>query len=769
MRLLFPEGVQVGISLPGGYCVGVFPGAAAVTAFRRPRGSDKISGSSGADQATRFDPELSVSKPFTHPKCFGSCMIRSQQRPTPGGPFSSRQKIGFLGIQRQSAPSFVPRNHADNSRGWWLMLPARVVALVLLMLGATSVTKAENYVPAMALVPDTAAGVLRVPSVPELVKAWKETTLYSLGNDPAMKPFIDFQKQRSELQTKTLGFDIGLRPQDILDVASGEAVAVWLPFEDPRRPFALAVIVDIRGNLARSQELLEQADRDLRAAGATLQESSFGDQKVRRYALKPLPGQIKIDEVAIALDDQRLIAADRESVIVSMLEVIAGKREVSKLEAAGDFVGVREQTLNHSLPAGVDGVAGTIGLEWFARPIAMGRIIKEAAKIDRGKQVDILNLLQRQGFDAVAAMGGQLTVGHGDFDLLHKGFIWAPPVPGQPERFRLAARMLRPINDDDNEVPAWAGPEIASFARVNWELSEAFWHAESLVDDALGGPIFRDLLDGIRDDEEGPQIDIEKNVIPNLGQHVIVITDNQLPADLRSERMLVAIEARDASALREAVRKTLEVDPDATLLPVATPGVQVYRVLRTEEADDFEAEIFGDLEGADDESDVPAPLLNQWAITVLDDPKAAPGASKTPGYLIFSSHPELLLDAVQRFATPNPPASFGQLPGVKSVQSHLDMLASSHGGTGHAFSRLARTDRTMRVKYSLMREGKFRDSDSVLATLFRRIFISSDNKTADLGTKSLPPFEQVESYFRPAGSISKATEMGWTLDGFLLK
>lgn len=696
-------------------------------------------------------------------------MIRSPQRPTPGGSFISREQFGISGIWGRLAQPRVDGDHAVKNRRWVSMLPARVVALVLLTLGSTSVGRAEDYIPAMTLVPDTAAGVIRVPNVPDLVKAWKETTLYSLGNDPVMKPFIDFQKQRSELQTKTLGFDIGLRPQDILDVASGEAVAVWLPFEDPRRPFALAVIVDIRGNLARAQELFEQADKDLRAAGATLQESSFGDQKVRRYALKPLPGQIKIDEVAITLDDQRLIAADRESVIVSMLEVLAGKREVSKLEAADDFVGVREQTLNHSLPPGADGGAGTVGLEWFARPIAMGRIVKEAAKIDRGKQVDILNLLQRQGFDAVAAIGGQLTVGHGDFDLLHKGFIWAPPVPGEPERFRLAARMLRPINDEDNRVPAWAGPEIASFARVNWELSEAFWYAESLVDDALGEPIFRDLLDGIRDDEEGPQIDIEKNVIPNLGQHVIVITDNQLPADLRSERMLVAIEARDANALREAVRKTLEVDPDATLLPVATPGVEVYRVLRTEEADDFEAELFGDLDGAEDESDVPDPLLNQWAITVLDDPHAAPGASKLPGYLVFSSHPELLLDTVQRFAKPDPAASFGQLPEVKAVQSHLDLLASSHGGKGHAFSRLARTDRTMRVKYSLMREGKFRDSDSVLATLFRRIFISSDSKTADLGTKSLPPFDQVESYFRPAGSISKATELGWTLDGFLLK
>jgi hypothetical protein len=694
-------------------------------------------------------------------------MIRSQQQPTPGGSFISREQIGFLDIQRRLAQPCG--NYADTFSRRSLTQPVLVLTLMLLTLCASGAAWAENYVSAMKLIPDTAAGVLRVPSVPELVKSWKGTTLYSLGNDPAMKPFIDFQKQRTEQQTKTLGFDIGLRPEEILDVASGEAVAVWLPFEDPRRPFALAVIVDIRGNLARAQELLEQADKDLQAAGATLQETSFGDQKIRRYALKPLPGQIKIDEVAITVDDQRLIAADRESVIVSMLEVIAGKREISKLEEANDFVGVREQTLNHSLPAGADGVAGTVALEWFARPIAMGRIIKEAAKIDRGKQVDILNLLQRQGFDAIAAIGGQLTVGHGDFDLLHKGFIWAPPVPGEPERFRLAARMLRPINDDDSQVPAWAGPEIASFARVNWELSEAFWYAESLVDDALGEPIFRDLLDGIRDDEEGPQIDIEKNVIPNLGRHVIVITDNQLPADLRSERMLVAIEARDAKVLREAVRKTLEVDPDATLLPVATPGVEVYRVLRTEEPEDFEAELFGDLEESTDESDVPAPLLNQWAITVLDGPTATPGGIKLPGYLVFSSHPELLLDMVQRFATPDPPSSFGQLPEAKAVQRHLDMLASSHGGKGHAFSRLARTDRTMRVKYSLMREGKFRDSDSVLATLFRRIFISADSKTADLGTKLLPPFDQVESYFRPAGSISKATDLGWTLDGFLLK
>jgi len=473
-----------------------------------------------------------------------------------------------------------------------------------------------------------------------------------------------------------------------------------------------------------------------------------------------VPGQIKIDQVVLTYNDTRLIAADRGSVVTSMLESIAGTNTSKKLDAAEDFVGVQKQI---DSPKAV--VTPMAGVQWFARPLAMGRIVKEAAKIDRGHQVKILDLLQRQGFDSVRAAGGQVTVGGPEFDLMHKGFIWAPPVAGQAERFRLAARVLQPINLPAESIPAWVGGAIASFSQLNWNMTDSFWHIESLVDDAFGEAIFRDILDGIRDDEDGPRIDIAKDVIPNLGTKGYILTDNVMPADQRSERVLVAIETTDTAALRKAVRRTMEVESDATLIPSPIPGVDIYRVLRTNEPNDFEAELFDDLGlGADEDPNRQPPLLNQWAITVIDAPGTAK-AGKQAGYLIFSSHPELLLETLGRFAKAGAGSSFGDDSQVQRVVAKLEKL----GAQERAYVRIARTNLTFRAKYGLMQEGKLRDSDSVMATLFRRIFISKDEEDIDLNNDKLPPFEKIEKYLRPAGGFSRATDMGWTLDGFLLK
>lgn len=580
-------------------------------------------------------------------------------------------------------------------------------------------------------------------------------------NDPSMKPFVDAQKKLSEERTSTLGFNIGVRPKEVLEIASGEVVVAWLPFDDLRRPFALALVADIRGNRARADQVVAKIDADMKANGAKLQMTSFGSEPIRVYTLKPVPGQIKIDQVVLTYNDTRLIAADRDSVVTSMLESVAGTNKIAKLETAEDFLGVRKQ-----IETPVAENTPMAGVQWFARPLAMGRIVKEAAKIDRGRQVDILNLLQRQGFDAVRAAGGQVSVGSPEFDLMHKGFIWAPSVPGQAERFRLAARAIQPINLPAESIPAWVGSKIASFSQLNWNMSDAFWHVESLVDDAFGEVIFRDILEGIRDDEDGPRIDIAKDVIPNLGKRLFILTDNVMPADQRSERLLVAIETSDTAALRKAVRRTMEVESDASLIPGPIPGVDVYRVLRTNEPNDFEAELFDDLGLGDDENDPnrQPPLLNQWAITVIDAPGAA-NTGKQSGYLIFSSHPELLLETLGRFAKTGSADAFGDDAEVKVVLNKLEKM----GAQQRAYVRVARTNLTFRAKYGLMQEGKLRESDSVMATLFRRIFISKGEEDIDLNNDKLPPFEKIEKYLRPAGGFSQATETGWTLDGFLLK
>ncbi len=626
-------------------------------------------------------------------------------------------------------------------------------------LTATVPALGNNFASALSLVPEATAGVIRVPSMPDFCTAWKTTTLSAFANDESMKAFVDAQRARAEQELLAADLKVGVKLRDLLEIASGEAVIAWLPFKDPKHPSAIAVIADIRGLKNKAQASIAQVDSDLKAGGAKRTDVAHGDQTIQVYALKPKPGQLKIEQVAISLSDERIIAADRDSVVVGVLDAIAGKPAGPSLLDSAEYKRIVDQIADRPAQGLEGAAAGVPGLEWFARPLAMAKIAKSALGVDRGSQIDVVNLLERQGFDAILAAGGRLTIAHRDFDLLHHGFILAPPVTNKPSKYKLAAQMLQFPVTKTEPIPDWVGKDIASYTRMNWNIPDAFWAVETLVNDAVGDEIFRDMLDGIRDDEDGPKIDVAKNVISNLGQHVIVLTDNQLPASGASERLLVAVEVTNVAALRDAVKRAMDVEPDATLIDGA-PGTEVYRVLRTDEPSDFNAELFDDLGLGDEPNpDAAPPLLNQWAITV------AKNDGKPGGYLLFSSHPDLLVETANRIVS-GAKGGLAETAEFKNVGAHLIAIG------GHEFSvqRMVRTDRSLRIKYTQFREGKLRESDSLLATIIKRSFEKVKDQSEDpFGGKNLPPIEKIEKYLRPAGTFLRTIKDGWLLDGFLLK
>jgi hypothetical protein len=625
----------------------------------------------------------------------------------------------------------------------------------LFLFGVSSPAFADE----LALIPDSAAGIVRVPDMPAFCQAWKSTTLSAFANDESMKAFVQGQRARAEQELLAADLKVGIKLRDLLEIASGEAVIAWLPFKDPKRPFSIAVIADTSGLKGKAKATIDQVDLDMKAAGATRKDVKFGNDTIRVYSLKAKPGQLKLEQVAIMLNDDRIIASDRETVVTSLLEAAAGNVSAPRLIDSEDYMKVVAQSdaRNDLKETGPD--AGVFGLQWFARPLAMAKIVKEAIGIDRGRQVNIVNLLERQGFDAIRAAGGNFTIGHRDYDLLHYGFVLAPPVTDEPSKYKLAARMLQFPNTNTEPTPGWIGKQIASYTRLNWNMQEAFWAAESLINDLAGDEIFRDMFDGIRDDEDGPRIDVEKKVIPYLGEHLLMLTDNQLPASETSERLLVAIKVTNVEAMRDAVRRAMEVEPDASLIE-GVPGTDVYRVLRTDEPADFDSDLFDDLGlGDEPDPDAPPPLLNQWAISVVT-PK-----DEEDGYLVFSSHPELLIETANRI-TEGAQDGLRDDKEFKSVSDHLIKI----GGDNFAMKRVVRLDLALRVKYMLLREAKLRDSDSLLTSLIRRAFDKDTLEEDDpLGAKTLPPFEQVEKYFRPAGTYMRTVDDGWFLNGFLLK
>ncbi|WP_372722123.1 membrane or secreted protein [Novipirellula sp.] len=619
---------------------------------------------------------------------------------------------------------------------------------------------AAGYVPAIKLLPDSLAGLVRVPDVPDFCRAWDKTHIGQLFDDPAMQPFIDAQRERAENYLDSLDNRVGLKPQDLYDIASGEAVVAWLPFpKDKRRPFSMCVIADIRGLRNKADAAVDKIDQDLKTGGATRNDVEYRGQTIRVYTTKPKPGQLKIEQIAITLDDTRIIASDRDTVVTGVLDAIAGEMKSPSISESVEFRDVltrSSRAMQDPFTKGHSTVAG----EWFARPIQMGRILRETFQVDRGNQVDILKLLENQGFDAIKAAGGILAIAGDRYDILHRGFVLAPPTTDQPSKYEKAARMLSFFNAGLDPVPSWVGKDTGTVSQVRLKIADAFWASESMINEAFGDDIFAPMIEGIRDDTDGPQIDLKNNVLPALGDEVILLTDNTLPAEINSERMLVSVRLKNADAIKLAVRKAMEVEPDASKLDVL-PGVEVWRVQRGSESDiSFEADVFGDL-GFDEETVEQAPpLLDHWAIAVVDE-NGANGNS----YLMFSSHPDLLIETAKRIHS-GQDGGFAKLPEVVRVVDALKDL----GAERVSLSRIARTSVSLRVKYELLRTGKLKDSDTILATIIRRVFKDENGDEVEpIKTDKLPPLSEIEKHLPEGGNYIVTEKDGWSLSGFYLK
>ena len=427
--------------------------------------------------------------------------------------------------------------------------------------------------------------MVRIPNLPRFCEAWEKTSIGKLIDDEAMQPFIEAQRERAKNYLEAFDNKVGVRPEDLYEMASGELVVSWLPFpNDKRRPFALCVIADIRGKTEQAKLAIEKLDEDLKAAGWIRKDIEHQGKVVRIYNTKPKPGQLKVEQIVISLDETRLLAADRDLVVTDLLDTIAGDTEGKPLVKLDEFQNVLKKSSQAILKPVKTG-GGTIAIEWFARPFQMARILRESLEVDRGNQVDIVKLLENQGFDAIKAAGGIVALAGDKYQFLHRGAILAPPVTDKPSKYKLAAKMLQFENAPFAPIPAWVHADAASFSRINLRFEEIFWASETLLNEAFGDEIFKDIIEGIRDDEDGPQIDIAKNVLPNLDDQLILVTDNTLPSELNSERMLIAIRISDAEAIGNAIRKAMEVEPDASIMD-AVPGVDIWRVQRGGEDDD---------------------------------------------------------------------------------------------------------------------------------------------------------------------------------------
>ena len=131
---------------------------------------------------------------------------------------------------------------------------------------------------------------------------------------------------------------------------------------------------------------------------------------------------------------------------------------------------------------------------------------------------------------------------------------------------------------------------------------------------------------------------------------------------------------------------------------------------------------------------------------------------------MFSNDPDLLVAAATRVRS-GEKIGLGDEPEIKAIVTSLKEL----GCNSPALDRIVRTKLSLRAKYNLLREGKLKDSDSVLSSFYRRFLEDQEAETDEsINAADLPPLSVIEKYLPSGGGFSETTEDGWSLTGFLL-
>lgn len=617
----------------------------------------------------------------------------------------------------------------------------------------------DGFRPGVSILPNSTQGMVAVDNLPKFLDRWPRTSLSDLQDEESLRPFLETQREAIEKRLADSGLQSGIRLSDLRAAVSGELVLAWMRYEAPRRPYSIALLADTRGRDAQREALLKKVDEELRGREATLSTLELAGQQASLYTLPQQRGQLIVERLVVATVDGRLMLCDRPETLEALITASQNGIEGGLTEAA-DYQGVLDG-MKAAAAAEVEAEAAAeeaeASLRWFARPLGMATIVRDASGVDRGRQVDVLKLLRNQGFDAVQSAGGQLQLATEDYDLLHRAFVFAPPTVEGPERYKLAARTLQFPNGEMADPPAWVLPTAASLFQAHWKMEEAFWAVETLVDEAFGEKIFRKVIEDIREDIEGPQIDLANDVVANFDDNLIILTDNRVQDGKTSERVLGAIRLKEMPVVAAAINDAMSGDPDVYKFPYEHHLIWEIRPSQGEVAE-FDIEGFEDF-GFETEEAAPKnesdPLLERWAVTVYGD------------HLIFSSHADLLVEIIEHARTGGP-----SITTVPEFQRVRDAIAAE-GGELRAMERIVRTDLTWRIKYELIRQGKFLESDSLLATLLRRakeeVETNRESEPIQIDASQLPPFEVIRRHLQPAGGFVRTEELGWSTTHFLLR
>jgi hypothetical protein len=637
--------------------------------------------------------------------------------------------------------------------------------------------------PADQLLPDTTKGFLSIPDLAKLESDFRSTQLGQLTNDELMRPFVeDLKRQIREGGSRRLE-RLGVTFDDFRGVVGGEiALAMIQPAENAA---GVVAIVDVTGHEREARALLDRVAENLTKQGGRRLRAAT-DTSVGLFELPRREGERQGRQSASFLTGSLLCIGDN----VRVVEAVLRATTVEPKNNLASLVAYRESMAGASKAAGQE--AKPPHIRWFIEPFGYAECIRLLDPPKEKPNPDVLKVLRRQGFTAVQGLGGHVTFAD-RYEISHRTKIYAPPVaqkqPTTDDKYMLGARMLDFPNSENLEAEPWVPRDVATYNTWNWNIPKAFAASKTLVDEWIDSPgegVFQTVLDDMRDSREGPRVDLEKDLVGNLGNRISLITDYQMPIGPRSERWLAGVKCTDAKAVAVALEKSLKTDPVVRRRELQ--GFTVWEITEQQQTQTSALIIevpgggvhHADLDASEYEQVAFQPgksrfnrkskrlqkqqqqhrVIQNLALTVAHD------------HLFVASHMELLERVLKQAGIARSAGGAASDP-LAAAPDYRRVVEVTHslGSQAIAARLFSRTDEALRTNYELFRKNEMPKSQSIMGKLLNEVL--GDNKPgavrrARLDGSKLPPYESVRRFLGPAGTFVVTQDDGWLVTGFML-
>lgn len=666
----------------------------------------------------------------------------------------------------------------------------RIVALssaILTLIGGLAPV-ASVISPSDTLLPNTTRGFVSISNVKTMVEHWNKTQLGQLAKDPVMKPFIDDLRMQIEERWSDIHEKLGVTIDDLRGVAGGELSIAAVQTADGRP--ALAIVVDVTGNLPNAKALLEKISKNLtglkalheriQLEGVPVDAFRFPPDEFTRLpkegVSKPPKGKPKAkpaeppDRYALyGLKGNLLVGSSQREVIQGILARAAGKKAPSLAEVAS-YQAVMKR-------CGEDAGKAVPQIRWYVQPLGYLQIMHvlraETQPVRKG--TNVTEFFKEQGFDALQGLGGFVDFAAKPYEVVHRTAVYAPGKYEQSMKllsFPNSPKAGDPKPGEDQFKPQpWIPAEVASYATFQFDVLNAFDNLDPLVDALFGKGekgVWQDLLGGLERDPNGPKIGLRKELILHLGSRVTVVTDYQLPITTTSERLLFAVETKpgEEKAVADAVTKLYKND----------------REMRRRE---FEGHVIWEsIPPEKSKSEVP-----EYSVELPPLPGAKkavrPGRGGKREHVVFpnlsvtAAHGQLLVAShydylAKVLGKEEARIKSGDLLSQSVEYQQVTKALEQFGVKAKCARGFAKTDEQYRATYELIRQNKMPESETMLGRILNAVIGSGKKgvpRKQEIDGSKLPDFDFVRRYLGPGGfqaTSEKGPFQGWFIKGFVL-